>query len=88
MSTEVVFINETRSELKTIAGIRYRSISALWLRHWFAFIRFWKYALAFMFVEPVVMTPLRREWDQAREELDTTGAPEEWIEKITAGLSP
>ena len=27
----------------------------MWLRHWFAFIRFWKYAVAFMFVEPVVM---------------------------------
>ncbi len=55
MSTEAIFLNETRSELNTIAGIRYRSISALWLRHWFAFIRFWKYAVAFMFVEPVVM---------------------------------
>lgn len=55
MSTEAVFINRTRTELNTIAGIRFRSISALWLRHWFAFIRFWKYAVAFMFVEPVVM---------------------------------
>ena len=55
MSTEVIFLNQTRAELKTIAGIRYRSIAALWIRHWFAFIRFWKYAVAFMFVEPVVM---------------------------------
>ncbi len=55
MSTEIVFFNQTRAELKTIAGIRSRSIVALWLRHWFAFIRFWKYAVAFMFVEPVVM---------------------------------
>ena len=55
MSTEVAFLNETRAELNTVAGIRSRSISALWLRHWFAFIRFWKYAVAFMFVEPVVM---------------------------------
>ena len=55
MSTEVAFFTQTRAELKTIAGIRFRSISALWLRHWFAFIRFWKYAVAFMFIEPVVM---------------------------------
>ena len=55
MSTEVVFITQQQPELKTIAGIRFRSVTALWIRHWFAFIRFWKYALAFMFVEPVVM---------------------------------
>ena len=55
MSAETTFINQTRTELNTIAGIRFRSVSALWLRHWFAFIRFWKYAVAFMFVEPVVM---------------------------------
>ena len=55
MSTEVAFVVQARSELRTVAGIRFRSIAALWLRHWFAFIRFWKYALAFMFVEPVVM---------------------------------
>ena len=55
MSIEAIFINQTRTELKTIAGIRFRSVAALWLRHWFAFIRFWKYAVAFMFIEPVVM---------------------------------
>ena len=55
MSAEVVSVSQAGLELKTIAGVRYRSIVALWLRHWFAFIRFWKYALAFMFVEPVVM---------------------------------
>ena len=55
MSTEVVFITQQQPELKTLAGIRFRSVTALWIRHWFAFIRFWKYALAFMFVEPVVM---------------------------------
>ena len=32
MSTETIFINQTRAELKTIAGIRYRSIAALWIR--------------------------------------------------------
>jgi lipooligosaccharide transport system permease protein len=55
MTTETVFSPQARAELNTIAGIRFRSISALWMRHWFAFIRFWKYALAFMFVEPVAM---------------------------------
>ena len=55
MSTEVMFLTQSRTELNTIAGVRFRSITALWLRHWFAFIRFWKYAIAFMFVEPVAM---------------------------------
>ena len=55
MSTQVAFLNQTRTELRTFAGIRFRSVTALWLRHWFAFIRFWKYAIAFLFVEPVVM---------------------------------
>ena len=55
MSSEVTFLNEARAEARVIAGIRVRSITALWLRHWFAFIRFWKYAVAFLFVEPVVM---------------------------------
>ena len=36
-------------------GIRFRSITALWLRHLFSFIRFWKYGLAFLVVEPVAM---------------------------------
>ena len=55
MTSEALLIAQARAELNTIAGVRFRSISALWLRHWFAFIRFWKYAVAFMFVEPVVM---------------------------------
>ena len=42
-------------DTRLVLGIRLRSISALWLRHWLAFIRFWKYALAFMVVEPVAM---------------------------------
>lgn len=54
-NTEVTFLTSQRTELRTFAGIRFRSITALWLRHWFAFIRFWKYAVAFLFIEPVVM---------------------------------
>ena len=42
-------------DVRLVLGIRPRSITALWLRHWLAFIRFWKYALAFMVVEPVAM---------------------------------
>ncbi len=41
--------------LPLILGIRVRSVTALWLRHWFSFIRYWKYALAFIVVEPVAM---------------------------------
>ena len=36
-------------------GVRMRSINAIWLRHWYAFVRYWKYALAFIVVEPVAM---------------------------------
>ncbi len=39
----------------TIAGIRLRSVSALWLRHWLAFTRYWKYAIAFLVIEPIAM---------------------------------
>ena len=42
-------------DVRLVLGIRFRSITALWLRHWLAFIRFWKYALAFMVIEPVAM---------------------------------
>ncbi len=56
MSTgEISFITETPHSLNTIVGVRPRSVVALWLRHWFAFMRFWKYSVAFMFVEPTVM---------------------------------
>ena len=42
-------------DMRLVLGFRFRSVTALWLRHWLAFIRFWKYALAFMVVEPVAM---------------------------------
>ncbi len=38
--------------------------------------------------EPAVIGSVLQNRAEARGELDTTGAPEEWIEKITAGLSP
>ena len=37
---------------------------------------------------PAVIGSVLQTRAEAREELDTTGAPEEWIEKVTAGLSP
>lgn len=54
-ATEQVWASRGSPDVRLVLGIRYRSISALWLRHWFAFIRFWKYALAFMVIEPIAM---------------------------------
>ncbi len=45
----------TNYEVAVVGGIRLRSITALWLRHWFAFVRFWKYGFAFMFIEPAAL---------------------------------
>ena len=55
MTTQTWQTGALPAGLPLFFGIRIRSISAIWLRHWYAFIRYWKYALAFIVVEPVAM---------------------------------
>ena len=54
-SSDALWAHRGSPDTPLLLGVRFRSINALWLRHWLAFIRFWKYALAFMVIEPVAM---------------------------------
>ena len=36
-------------------GVRRRSITGLWLRHAVSFVRYWKFVITWVLIEPVIM---------------------------------